>query len=88
MEQLVDHCEEATHRCQCCDATLHLRDDLEERFADPATNGRKACLQLKSGDAYLTTRNRDGAEIFKSFTPGHVEFWLDQEFTFFLLIRN
>jgi hypothetical protein len=31
---------------------------------------------------------KDGAEIFKSFTQRHVEFWMDQKFPVILVIRN
>lgn len=64
--------------------------DMEIVFKNDAgdATGKKVYLQLKSGDSYLTTRKKDGAQIFRSFTKRHVELWIDQAFPVILVIRN
>jgi len=64
--------------------------DMEIIFKNDAGNatGTKVYLQLKSGDSYLTTRKKDGAQIFKKFTQRHVQLWMDQAFPVILVIRN
>jgi small GTP-binding protein len=75
-------CEEFTVTDHGIDMEITFRNDAGE------ATGRKVYLQLKSGDSYLTTRKKDGAEIFKSFTKRHVEFWMAQKFPVILVIRN
>jgi small GTP-binding protein len=64
--------------------------DMEIEFKDDYGNatGRKVYLQLKSGDSYLKSRKKDGAEIFKISKRRHAEYWRDQAFPVFLVIRN
>ena len=50
--------------------------------------GKKLYLQLKSGDSYLRTRKRDGAEIFDIKKARHAKYWMDQAFPVMLVIRN
>jgi hypothetical protein len=64
--------------------------DMEIEFKNDAgeATGKKVYLQLKSGDAYLRRRERDGAEIFRISKPRHVEYWRNQAFPVFLVIRK
>ena len=63
--------------------------DMEIEFTtdDGRGTGRKVYLQLKSGDSYLTTRKRDGAELFQ-VSARHVRYWMDQVVPVYLVIRN
>ena len=45
-------------------------------------------MQLKSGDSYLTTRKRDGAEIFQIKNARWVKYWQQQAYPVMLVIRN
>jgi hypothetical protein len=62
--------------------------EIEFKRDDGTATGKKLYLQLKSGDSYLTTRERDGVEIFKIGKPRHVEYWMEQAFPVLLVIRN
>ncbi|HEV7509931.1 MAG TPA: DUF4365 domain-containing protein [Thermoanaerobaculia bacterium] len=64
--------------------------DMEIEFKTDMGNatGRKVYLQLKSGDSYLTTRKRDGVEIFKIENARHATYWREQAFPVLLVIRN
>jgi small GTP-binding protein len=64
--------------------------DMEIEFKSDAgeATGRKLYLQLKSGDSYLSTRKRDGAEIFTIKDARHARYWMDQAFPVLLVIRN
>ena len=64
--------------------------DMEIEFKSDAgeATGRKVYLQLKSGDSYLSTRKRDGAEIFTIKDARHARYWMDQAFPVLLVIRN
>src|SRR5262249_1847299 len=50
--------------------------DMEIEFKSDAgeATGCKVYLQLKSGDSYLSTRKRDGAEIFKISEERHARY--------------
>lgn len=45
-------------------------------------------MQLKSGDSYLTTRKRDGAEVFQIKNERWAEYWRDQAYPVLLVIRT
>ena len=64
--------------------------DMEIEFkSDPGkATGRKVYLQLKSGDSHLSKRKRDGAEIFKISKKRHADYWQEQSFPVFLVIRT
>ena len=49
---------------------------------------QKLYLLLKSGDSYLSTRKRDGAEIFTIKEARHARYWMAQAFPVLLVIRN
>jgi len=64
--------------------------DGEIEFKDNAgyPTGQRLYLQLKSGDAYLKKRKRDGAEIFRIPKPRHVKYWMNQRYPVMLVIRG
>jgi small GTP-binding protein len=64
--------------------------DMEIEFKSDAgeATGRKVYLQLKSGDSHLSTRKRDGAEIFTIKDARHTRYWMEQAFPVLLVIRN
>jgi hypothetical protein len=64
--------------------------DMEVEFKSDrgAATGKMVYLQLKSGDSYLSTRKRDGLEIFKIDKARHADYWRDQAFPVLLIIRN
>lgn len=62
--------------------------EIEFKNDDGEATGQKLYLQLKSGDSYLRTRKRDGAEIFDIKKARHAKYWMDQAFPVMLVIRN
>lgn len=62
--------------------------EIEFKNDDGEATGKKLYLQLKSGDSYLRTRKRDGAEIFAIKKARHAKYWMDQAFGVMLVIRN
>lgn len=61
---------------------------LEFRDHNNDLTGRRFYLQLKSGDSYLRTRKRDGAEIFTIKNKNWINEWLKQDGPVFLVVRN
>lgn len=64
--------------------------DAEIEFKDDEGNAA-ACrvyLQLKSGDAHLTVRKKDNAEIFKGITKRQAEYWMKHDVPVMLIIHN
>ncbi len=62
--------------------------EIEFKADDGKATGKKLYLQLKSGDSYLNKRKSDGAEIFKIEKLRHADYWREQAFPVFLVIRN
>jgi predicted RNA-binding Zn-ribbon protein involved in translation (DUF1610 family) len=64
--------------------------DGEIEFKDDAgrATGRRLYLQLKSGDSYLTTRKRDGAEVFQIKNERWASYWQQQAYPVMLVIRT
>jgi WD40 repeat protein len=64
--------------------------DMEIEFKDDDhhATGRLLYLQLKSGDSYLRRRRNDEAEIFSIKSQRHVQYWMEQAFPVFLVIRD
>jgi small GTP-binding protein len=62
--------------------------DIEVEFTDDEGRGtgKRLYLQLKSGNSYLQTRKRDGAEIFKIKKQSWVKYWLKQDCPVLLVI--
>src|SRR5262249_12015059 len=50
--------------------------------------GKRLYLQLKSGDSYLHTRKKDGAEIFTIKKKRWAEYWQQQAYPVMLVIRT
>jgi len=64
------------------DGEIEFKDDQGR------ATGKRLYLQLKSGDSYLTTRKRDGAEIFQIKNPRWAEYWRQQAYPVLLAIRT
>ena len=64
--------------------------DGEVEFKDGKghASGRKIYVQLKSGNSYLRTRQRDGREIFDVKNPRHLDYWINQPVDVYLVIRQ
>jgi hypothetical protein len=63
--------------------------DGEIDFKDREGNasGKRVYLQLKSGDSYLYTRQRDDKEILIIKNPRHATYWQEQPCPVMLVIR-
>jgi len=75
-------CREKTVSDHGIDMEIEFRDD------DGAATGEMLFLQLKSGDSFLRTRKRDGAEIFSIKKKRHAQYWMKQKFPVLLVIRT
>jgi hypothetical protein len=64
------------------DGEIEFKDD------EGRATGKRLCLQLKSGDSYLSTRQRDDAEIFEIRKARWAEYWQGQAYPVMLVIRN
>jgi hypothetical protein len=64
--------------------------DMEIEFKDDSGEAtrRKLYLQLKSGDSYLRTQRKDGAEVFRIQKERHARYWMEQALPVLLVIRN
>ena len=58
------------------------------RTIDGKASGKRLYLQLKSGDSYLSPRQRDDAEIFTIKNRRHAEYWQQQAYPVMLVIRT
>jgi small GTP-binding protein len=50
--------------------------------------GRRIYLQLKSGNSYLETRKKDGAEIFRIKKDRHAKYWIEHPCPVWLVVRT
>ena len=62
--------------------------EIEFKDANGNASGKRIYLQLKSGDSYLYTRQRDGAEIFTIKNERHTAYWQQQSYPVMLVIRT
>jgi hypothetical protein len=64
--------------------------DGEIEFKDDhgRASGCRLYLQLKSGDSYLTERQRDRAEVFQIKNPRWATYWQQQAYPVMLVIRT
>jgi Domain of unknown function (DUF4365) len=64
--------------------------DGEIEFKDDkgGASGKRLYLQLKTGDSYLTTCQRDGAEVFQIKNPRWADYWQQQAYPVMLVIRT
>ncbi|HEY3325223.1 MAG TPA: TIR domain-containing protein [Planctomycetota bacterium] len=64
------------------DGEIEFKDDQGR------ASGRRLYMQLKSGDSYLTRRERDGAEVFQIKNPRWADYWQQQAYAVMLVIRT
>jgi hypothetical protein len=64
------------------DGEIEFKDDQGR------ASGKRLYVQLKSGDSYLTERQRDQAEIFKIKNPRWADYWQKQAYAAMLVIRT
>ena len=62
--------------------------EVEFKDGQGRATGKRLYLQLKSGDPYLTTRQRDGAEVFQIKNARWATYWQQQASPVMLVIRN
>ena len=64
--------------------------DGEVEFKDDngRGSGKKIYVQLKSGNSYLRTRQRDGREVFDVKKERHLDYWINQPVDVYLVIRQ
>jgi hypothetical protein len=62
--------------------------EIEFKGNDGQATGKRLYLQLKSGDSYLTKRQRDGAEIFHIKKSRWADYWRSHAYPVMLVIRN
>lgn len=64
------------------DGEVEFKDD------DGKASGKRIYVQLKSGNSYLRTRQKDGTEIFDVKEDRHLEYWINQPVDVYLVIRQ
>ncbi|MGH7946647.1 MAG: DUF4365 domain-containing protein, partial [Opitutaceae bacterium] len=64
------------------DGEIEFKDDQGR------ASGKRLYMQLKSGDSYLTKRQRDGAEVFQIKNPRWADYWQQQAYAVMLVIRT
>lgn len=62
--------------------------EVEFKDNDGQASGRKVYVQLKSGNSYLRTRQRDGREVFDVKNERHLTYWINQPVDVYLVIRQ
>ncbi len=62
--------------------------EVEFKDNDGHASGKKIYIQLKSGNSYLRTRQRDGREIFDVKNDRHLDYWINQPVDVYLVIRQ
>jgi hypothetical protein len=62
--------------------------EVEFKADDGQASGQKIYVQLKSGNSYLRTRQRDGREVFDVKNPRHLDYWINQPVDVYLVIRQ
>ena len=64
--------------------------DGEVEFRDNSgqPSGKKIYVQLKSGNSYLRTRQKDGREVFDVKNDRHLEYWVSQPVDVYLVVRQ
>ena len=62
--------------------------EIEFKDYDGKASGKKVYLQLKSGDSYLQKRKKDDAEIFTIKKGRWADYWRQQAYPVFLVIRT
>jgi WD40 repeat protein/GTPase SAR1 family protein len=67
---------------QGIDGEVEFKDD------DGQASGQKIYVQLKSGNSYLRTRQRDDREVFDVKNERHLTYWISQPVDVYLVIRQ
>jgi hypothetical protein len=62
--------------------------EIELKDHENKASGKRLYLQLKSGDSYLRKRKKDGAEVFTIRKERWVDYWRQQAYPVFLVIRT
>lgn len=62
--------------------------EVEFKDNDGRASGQRIYVQLKSGNSYLRTRQRDGREVFDVKNPRHLDYWIKQPVDVYLVIRQ
>jgi RNase P subunit RPR2 len=62
--------------------------EVEFKDNDGRASGKKIYVQLKSGNSYLRTRQRDGREVFDVKNERHLEYWVSQPVDVYLVTRQ
>jgi WD40 repeat protein len=62
--------------------------EIEFKDYQGRASGQRVYLQLKSGDSYLSKRQRDEAEIFSIKNPRHADYWRQQAYPVMLVVRT
>jgi hypothetical protein len=62
--------------------------EIEFKDSEGKASGKRVYLQLKSGDSYLFTRQRDGVEVFTIKNERHIEYWQQQAYPVMLVIHT
>jgi GTPase SAR1 family protein len=62
--------------------------EVEFKDNDGKASGKKIYVQLKSGNSYLRTRQRDDHEVFDVKDPRHLDYWINQPVDVYLVIRQ
>jgi hypothetical protein len=62
--------------------------EVEFKDNDDKACGQRIYIQLKSGNSYLRTRQRDGSEVFDVTNDRHLEYWVSQPVDVYLVIRQ
>ena len=62
--------------------------EVEFKDNDGKASGKRIYVQLKSGNSYLRTRQRDGCEVFDVKNERHLAYWINQPVDVYLVIRQ
>jgi small GTP-binding protein len=81
-------CRELTVSDNGIDMEIEFKTNPKSKSEPGEATGKKLYLQLKSGDAYLRVRKRDGVEVFTIKDERHARYWMEQQFPVMLVIRT
>src|SRR5712672_3654618 len=62
--------------------------EVEFKDNDGKASGKRICVQLKSWNSYLRTRQSDGSEVFVFKDDRHFDYWAYQPVDVYLVIRQ
>jgi small GTP-binding protein len=70
------------------DGEIEFKYKNKQAGGKDQASGKRVYLQLKSGDSYISKRQRDDKEIFQVKNPRHIEYWQSQAYPVMLVIRT